>query len=560
METTRRGEDRRVGWGPATGTRESNGYDSPRDDTLEQAVAQRQEAETRIIDQLRLFAALLEAIPNPVFYTGIDGRYLGCNQAFAQLVGIDADSIAGRLISDIWPGQDTAGYIARNKELLRDGGVQHYEDTVVDAGGAIRNVIIQKALYEHADGSLGGIVGVMIDITDRKKAEEERLALQLQMQQTQRLESLGVLAGGVAHDFNNLLMVILGNIDLALKDLSDHSPIRELIENVKTASLRASELTNQMLAYAGKGRLKIQDVSLNDLIHEMTHLLQVSISRKAEVQYDLADNLPYVEGDPAQLRQIVMNLITNASEALGNEPGKIHVRTDVITVDEKTLSKTYLNDNLPAGQYVRFEVSDNGHGIDEEHLTKIFEPFFTTKFTGRGLGLAAVLGITRSHKGAIDVASENGDGTTFTVLLPVKSSPPIPNVARPIPQNTAWRGRGTVLLVDDEPAICKIGSSMLQRLGFETLVAQNGPDALDVFRKRLKEIDLILLDVSMPMMDGTEACAKFRSLREDVRIVLCTGHAEVDAIMDSDGEHPVGFLQKPFDLHTLSAKLQDMLA
>ncbi|MBN1943144.1 MAG: response regulator [Phycisphaerae bacterium] len=530
-------------------------------DPLEVAVAQRQEAETRIVDQLRLFTALLEAIPNPVFYTGIDGRYLGCNQAFAQLVGLDADAIAGRLISDVWPGRDTAGYVERNKELLQDGGVQHYEDIVVDADGRVHSVIIQKAVYEHADGTLGGIVGVMVDITDRKKAEEERLALQLQMQQTQRLESLGVLAGGVAHDFNNLLMVILGNIDLAMKDIPESSSVRELIENVKTASLRASELTNQMLAYAGKGRRKTQDVHLNELIREMTQLLQVSISRKAEVRYELEDDLPLVEGDPAQLRQIVMNLITNASEALGSEPGSIRVRTDAITVDEKTLSRTYLNDNLPAGQYIRFEVVDSGHGIDEEHLTKIFEPFFTTKFTGRGLGLAAVLGITRSHRGAIDVASGPDDGATFTVYLPAKTHnapalAPTPAAAGDV----SWRGRGTVLLVDDEPAVCQVGASMLRRLGLEAITAQNGPEALEIFLQRRDEIDLILLDVSMPLMDGREACTKFRALRHDVRILLCTGHTEVNTDMIPGDGHPVGLLQKPFDLNTLGEKLREMMA
>ncbi len=520
----------------------------------------RMDTDAGIIDQLHLLTALLEAIPNPVFYTGIDGRYLGCNQAFAELVGLDIESITGRFISEIWPGRDSANYIHRNMELLRSGGVQHYEDTVVNADGVNRNVIIQKALFEHADGSLGGIVGVMVDITGHKKAEEERLTLQHQMLQTQRLESLGVLAGGVAHDFNNLLMVILGNIDLALKDIPAHASIRELIENVKTAAKQASELTSQMLAYAGKGRRKTLEVQLNDLIREMAQLLQVSISRKAVVHYELTPDLPLVEGDSSQLRQVVMNLITNASEALGNSTGTIHVRTDTILADEKTFARTYLNNNLPAGLYVRFEVSDTGHGIDDDHLSKIFEPFFTTKFTGRGLGLAAVLGITRSHHGAIDVSSAPDDGATFTVYLPAKpqavshDSPTAPADAVP-----AWQGGGTVLLVDDEPAICKVGSTMLQRLGFETIVAENGIEALNIFQQQGHEIDLILLDVSMPLMDGREACSRLRAIRHDVPILLCTGYDEKEMPHEPIEGHPVGFLQKPFDMQILSTKLREAL-
>lgn len=526
-------------------------------DPLKRAVAQRREAEERILNQLRLFAALLEAIPNPVFYTGLDGHYIGCNQSFAQLVGLDVSAIVGRTIMDVWPGRDARIYYDRNKELLKTGGVQHYEDTIINSMGAIRDVIIQKAVYEHADGTLGGIVGVIVDISEQKKAEQDRLALLEQMQQTQRLESLGVLAGGVAHDFNNLLMVILGNIDLALKDLPKTSPVLELIENAKTASLRASDLTNQMLAYAGKGRLRMRNVHLNELVREMAQLLQVSLSRKADVQYDLGHELPPIEGDPGQLQQVLLNLITNASESLGCDSGTISVRTDVIMVDEKTLARTYLNDNLPAGRYVRLEVADSGNGIDEEHRPKIFEPFYTTKFTGRGLGLAAVLGIIRGHRGAIDVFSIPGDGSTFTVLLPAKTHQAETHPPATTQVESSWQGQGTVLLVDDEPAICKIGATMLQRLGFEVLVATDGEEALEIFQKQNEKIVLILLDLSMPKMDGQEACEKLREIRPDIRILLCTGHNEL--AMQGDvrtANPPIGFLHKPFDLDILSETLR----
>jgi CheY-like chemotaxis protein len=210
--------------------------------------------------------------------------------------------------------------------------------------------------------------------------------------------------------------------------------------------------------------------------------------------------------------------------------------------------------------YVRFEVSDTGHGIDDDHLSKIFEPFFTTKFTGRGLGLAAVLGITRSHHGAIDVSSAPDDGATFTVYLPAKpqavshDSPTAPADAVP-----AWQGGGTVLLVDDEPAICKVGSTMLQRLGFETIVAENGIEALNIFQRQGHEIDLILLDVSMPLMDGREACSRLRAIRHDVPILLCTGYDEKEMPHEPIEGHPVGFLQKPFDMQILSTKLREAL-
>ena len=361
----------------------------------------------------------------------------------------------------------------------------------------------------------GQFATVFFDITDRKRAEDEWQALQRQVQHAQKLESLGVLAGGIAHDFNNLLMGILGNADLALNELSPMSPACRSLREIEKASLRAAELSKQMLAYSGRGRFVVEPISANELIEEMTHLLEVSISKKAVLKYNFAENLPSFCGDVTQVRQVVMNLITNASEAIGDKSGVIALSTGAMHCDRAYLDdadkvlRTGLEEPLPEGIYTYFEVADTGCGMDAATIEKIFDPFFTTKFTGRGLGMSAVLGIVRGHKGAMKIYSEVGKGTTFKILFPAIEVPDDGDAieGQGEAEERTWTRTGTVLVADDEDVVCAVARKMLERLGFSVLTASDGHEALEIFRERADEIVCVLLDLTMPIWTASKPFA-----------------------------------------------------
>ncbi len=426
-------------------------------------------------------------------------------------------------------------------------------------GGGWKWILARGRVVERDENGLPlRITGTHLDITARKQAEEEHRTLEAQIQHAQKLESLGVLAGGIAHDFNNLLVAILGNADLALGELSPASPARDSLAEIETAARRAADLCRQMLAYSGRGQFLIAPVDLNDIVSEMTHLLEVSISKKVAVKYALAPDLPTIEADATQIRQIIMNLITNASEAIGDESGGITVSTGVMDCDRAYLSSTYLDEELSEGSYVYLEVADTGCGMDAQTQQSMFDPFFTTKFTGRGLGLAAAIGIVRGHHGAIKVYSEPGRGTTFKVLFPpshtrAASQEPQQQEAEP------WRGTGTVLLVDDEETVRVVGQRMLELAGFAVLTAADGRQAITLFRQHLDKIVCVLLDLTMPHMDGEEAFRELRRIRSDIRVILSSGYGEQEVTSRFAGKGLAGFIQKPYRSSALAAKLREVL-
>jgi CheY-like chemotaxis protein/two-component sensor histidine kinase len=321
--------------------------------------------------------------------------------------------------------------------------------------------------------------------------------------------------------------------------------------------MRASELTGQMLAYSGKGTFVVEALDVSRLSQEMASLLNVSVTKKAELLLDLDERLPAIEGDATQIRQVVMNLLTNASDALEDGPGTIRVRTGQLTVDRGYLSQTYLDEDLPAGDYVFLEVSDTGCGMDSATVARIFDPFFSTKFTGRGLGLATVLGIIRSHRGAIRVYSEPGRGTRVKVLFPASSRAAEPPAAPPAA--TAWRGSGTVLVVDDEPTVREVAAAILEDAGFDVLQAADGADGLRVFEAHADRIRVVLLDLTMPQLSGEQVCAAIAELRPDARVVLSSGYSEQDATRRIDGGSLAGFIQKPYGPRELVAMMRQAL-
>jgi|GEM_PF-536774 len=407
-------------------------------------------------------------------------------------------------------------------------------------------------------GAVERIVGSLIDVTERRRAEEERRAFEAQLQQAQKLESLGVLAGGIAHDFNNLLLGVLGNADLALMDLSPTAPGRNYVQDIVKIAQRASDLCRQMLAYSGRGKFMIQPLDVNAVIQDMTHLLELSISKKAIIKYQLAHNLPAIEADATQLRQVIMNLITNASEAIGERSGVIALTTGAMQCDWRYLVDTFVGEELPPGLYVFLEVADNGVGMDEETRKRIFDPFFTTKFTGRGLGLAAVIGIVRGHRGTIKVYSEAGRGSSFKVLFPSSQQPALPIAGEAAPA-VAWSGSGTILLVDDEETILAVSQDILERSGFRVLCAADGRSALDFFFAHRDEIRLVILDMTMPHMSGEETFRELRRLKPDVKVLLSSGYNEQEATHRFSGKGLAGFIQKPYRASELLERIRIVL-
>ncbi len=398
------------------------------------------------------------------------------------------------------------------------------------------------------------------EIRQRKKAEEERLAIERKMLEAQKLESLGVLAGGISHDFNNLISTMLGNAELVLAEMpAGTGPASDSVKAIVTAARRAGDLTKQLLAYSGRGQFVIEAVNLNSLVREMGQLLRVSIPRAISIEYQLADKLPPVNGDPTQLRQMVMNLITNAAEAIGDSGGSIVLATRSGHADRRMFADGYFPPGRPEGDYVCLEVTDNGQGMDEETRSKIFDPFFTTKFTGRGLGLPAVHGIVNGHGGALRVTSEKGRGTTFTILLPASSAV----VPAAVPEHKAspltWRGSGRVLVVDDEEAMRAVLKRILSRLGFEVIVCGSGAEALDYFRGCPGDICCSLIDMVMPGMNGSEFFREIRKIAPSVRVVLMSGYSEEEAIGRIPRDSRTGFLQKPMSIEDLAGKMRDMM-
>ena len=401
-------------------------------------------------------------------------------------------------------------------------------------------------VHVDANGRPQRVFGTIQDVTAAKCEEEDRRQLEAGMFNAQKLESLGVLAGGIAHDFNNLLTGILGNVTLARSELPPDRPqIDAVLSQAETSALRAAELTRQMLAFSGKGQFVVQPLDVNLAITELVDLLAHSVSKKVVMHFDLSPRRPRIMGDASQIRQVVMNLIINAAEAIGDHPGVITLRSDLRRVDRDHSAPGMTTGSLADGEYVSIEVIDTGCGMNDETQARLFDPFFTTKFTGRGLGLAAVLGIVKGHRGSIQVKSAPGAGTTFTLLLPSQpdeirvESPP----ERAVPPVRDSRG---VLVIDDEPGVRALVRTVLERSGFHVLDAADGAEGLETYRAHRTEIDMVLLDLTMPRMGGGEVFRELKQLDPAVRIVLMSGYTRGNVLkMFSDGA-PDDFLEKPF--------------
>ena len=400
--------------------------------------------------------------------------------------------------------------------------------------------------------------GFIRDLSRVHHAEEERRKVELKMQQAQKLESLGLLASGIAHDFNNLLVGVLGHADLIAEAVELPAPEQESIEEIKNAARRASELCHQLLAYSGEGSFRVERVDLGDVLTEIIKLLQLSIPQKATLRLDLAAQLPAVEVETTQIRQVMMNLISNASEALGSSGGEISISTGTAHCDAHYFQHTLPSHGPMEGQYAFFEVSDNGCGMDLETCRKIFDPFFTTKAGGRGLGLAAVLGIVRGHNGALKVYSEPGHGTSFKVLIPCADQPAAAAAQRLAAEE--WRGSGTVLLVDDDATVRAVGKRLLEKLGFAVVTAESGRQALALFRQFSSSIHCVILDLTLRDMGGDEVMPELRRICTRVPVILSSGYNEREALARFERRQLAGFLRKPYELVDVVEQLRRITA
>jgi PAS domain S-box-containing protein len=518
-------------------------------------ITELKEAQESIRESEQRYRAIIEDLQDVYYRSDAEGRLTMVNPAGVTLFGYDStEEILGSIVRDTfyYEPEERDAFV---HNLKIKGRLYNYEVTLKKRDGTPIPVTTSSHLMFNADGSYAGVEGTFRDVTEVKAIEQERQALEKQLLHAQKLESLGVLAGGIAHDFNNILMAILGNADLALMRINPESPAVENLHRIERAAARAADLAKQMLAYSGKGIFVIEQLDLNRLLEEMLHMLEVSITKSAILRLNPHIPLPAVAADATQIRQIIMNLVINASEALGDKSGVIAITTGCMQCDRSYLKDVWLDENINEGLYVYLEIADTGCGMNRDTLSKLFDPFFTTKFTGRGLGMAAALGIVRGHKGAIKVYSEPGTGSTFKVLFPASGLPT--ELFNGTTDHDQWQGSGTVLLVDDEETVRGIGTEMLKELGFTVITANDGREALEAFRQN-PAISFVLLDLTMPHMDGEQCFRELRMLKPEIQVIISSGYNEQEVTQKFVGKGLAGFIQKPYKLSLLRDTIKNM--
>ena len=488
------------------------------------AVLRARHAEDAARALAREWETSFDAIRDGVVIVDIQGHIQRVNESMARLLGRTKLQLAGLDCTRLWGSLPierqpfTRALLNRRRETLE----LEFEDRLL-------NIAVDPIFGE--DGNPIGAVQIVSDITEHRKLEE-------QFRDAQKFETVGTLAAGVAHDFNNLLTSIMGNASLSLMDVEEGSVLHGRLNDVVRASQRAAELTQQLLAYSGKGRHYLQRAELSSIVRGMGGLIDAVVPKKVRIDWKLAGALPQIEADTNQLQQLVLNLVSNAAEAIGDGAGVICIATGV-------------EDGAPY-----LEVTDNGCGMDAETKARIFDPFFTTKFTGRGLGLAAVAGIVRGHKATIEVNSTIGQGSTFRVVFPVEAVSGSPDAA---PAKAAALGQQTVLVVDDEDMVRRIAKASLEIRGYRVLLANNGVEAIRMASQH-PEIGLVLLDLTMPVMSGEEAADRILQVRPGVKLLVSTGYGQREAAARFNRKNVHGFLHKPYTSKQLADRIEALLA
>jgi two-component system, cell cycle sensor histidine kinase and response regulator CckA len=498
----------------------------------------------------RQLQAILDHTPQAVYVKNLAGQFLLANKYVTNAFGVSLADLTGKTDLDFLPRDRAIAVRLNDAKVVAERCPLGFDEQVPDWDGTLHHYLTWKFPLLDAEGQVYAVGGISTDITDRLRADEERQVLALRLQHAQKLESLGILAGGIAHDFNNLLAVILAGADLARSHPAMPGDARQDLDNVVSASEAAAALCKQLLAYSGRGQLQVTPVNLGELVQQMTRLLEVSLSKKARLECHLESALPLIAADAAQLQQVVMNLITNASDALGDETGSISVSTSLAVLGPAGLPDQLAGEPLGPGNYVCLEVTDTGCGMSEESRSRLLEPFYTTKVAGRGLGLAAVAGIVRGHHAGLHLTSSPGNGSTFRVFFPIPERPLPALAARPASIQEVGPS-GKVLVVDDEPLVREVAKRALERAGFEVMLAENGRQAVETFSQHGARIILVLLDLSMPEMDGEQTLVELRRIDPNVQVLLSSGYDQSSTTRSPLGGRVAGFIQKPYTARAL---------
>jgi PAS domain S-box-containing protein len=509
---------------------------------------------------MRMLERAVEQSVDGIAVINLEGQLQFINEAWARLHGYEVFELLGYDISIFHSTEQMQGEIEPLLRRVRERGSFEGEVGHRRRGGAVFRTFATATYLHDTEGEPIGFVFIARDMTERIKADEERQKLLLRVQDAARFESLGALAGGMAHDYNNILTGILGNTSLAIQELPADSPIKTRLFRIEESAERAAKLTDQLLAYAGQDQSVSRHQSLNDLIEESRPYFDRIFADhpKLRLEVHLRKDLPAVKIDPDQIRQAILNLLENAVEALQGEEGTVMLRTSMVQAKKAYFEGAEFGQDLQPGPYVFFEVSDPGSGMEETIRQRMFEPFFSTKESGRGLGLAAVLGIVRAHHGAIKVYSQPGRGATIEVLLPLMPEPTREEDASG--GLLAWRAQGKILVVDDESLVRDVAARILQRQGFEVMTAASGEEAVTLYEKFGTAISLVLLDLTMPEMDGEAVYGEIRRLNPKAQILLMSGYSEKSAMQNLGALGIAGFLHKPFRPNELVRKVRAVLA
>jgi len=527
----------------------------------EQAVAKMEAIEIEhaqeVEAQQALMRLILDHVSVGIWMQGVDGKMKFINKAFCDALGVtEQQFLSARHYVDVLGENMAKQCMLSDEQCFAEKTLTHSQETFLCVDGEQHVFDVIKVPVFDGDNQVRCLVGIAVDVTDKLNSAREKEDMQRQILHTQKLESLGVLAGGIAHDFNNILTAIMGHASLAEhKTIGNPVAVQDHLQVIVSASEKAADLCKQMLAYSGKGKFIVQPLNVSDLIGSIVNILEVSLHKGVVFKMELQEGLSQIEADASQVQQVVMNLITNANEAIGERSGVVSIRTGSMFVDQDYFQHCMCADDISPGKHVFIEVSDTGCGMDEITMDKMFDPFFSTKFTGRGLGMSAVLGIIRGHHGALKVYSELNKGTTFRILFPAVESAEVQQdgESEVVPQLNHVE---SVLVVDDEQIIRDMAVMMLHEIGVtEVFTASDGKDALEVYKREQNNVGLVLLDLTMPRMDGEETFAQLRRMNADVKVVLSSGYSESDIQDRFAGKGLYGFIQKPY----MSEVLQDMV-
>ncbi len=540
---------------------------------LEKEITQRRQAEEeirllndkltqRLVDRTSQLTAVQERysvffdlIPEIAFVTTLhEGRIIEINESFKRNTGFSRDEVIGKTTFDlnVWKNYEEMEKMLR---VLKEKGIIHNLETRFHRkSGDGFPALCSMTLFEM-DG-IAYVLSVMNDITDRKQMEEEQRGLERRLLQAQKLESLGRVTAGIAHNFNNILMSVMGYMEIVKEDLSSDSFAGKNLENAFKSAKRASELTRQILAYSGNSFLAFEEININGLIEKNLQIFKASISGTVSFNLNLTEHIPMINVDPEQIRQVIMNILINASEAIDKNAGTVILSTGVMVCNDEYLNHSLVEEKPKAGRFVYFEILDTGCGMDTKAKSLLFDPFFTTKFMGRGLGMSAVMGIVRGHKGAILVDSEPGRGTTVRVLFAASETKTREQkiVHRERPKTGS--AQKMILIVDDEEPVRNLCEITIKRLGYQTLTAEDGQKAVDIFQEHADEIGCVLLDLTMPEMDGITVLKAMRNIRPDVKIIISSGHSKEEIDRRLKDKALAGILQKPFELKYLRDEIE----